>query len=199
MLRFLIVFCICCVYVIGHEKLQNGDLLFVRASDSRVDGAIGAATHIQTKPNYTHVGIVEVDEGGIYVIEANMQQGVVRIPFMNFQESNPSFDAYRLVGKYDVKDILARAKTYLGQPYDFYYRANNGKMYCSELVWESYLDKKGAHIFEAKPMNFYDSQGKLPSYWRESFEKLGVAVPQGELGTNPNTMSQSKQLIKLRK
>ena len=101
--------------------------------------------------------------------------------------------------KLDINAIIARAKGYLGQPYDYNFLPDNGKMYCTELVWEAFLDENGKRIFEAKPMNFYAADGSLPAYFKELFEeKLKVAVPQGVLGTNPNDMSKSKALFRVK-
>lgn len=43
-------------------------------------------------------------------------------------------------------------------------------------------------------MNFLDSEGNLPEYWKELFEKLQMDVPQGLPGTNPEDLSRSTTL-----
>ncbi|TLD97524.1 hypothetical protein LS71_001905 [Helicobacter jaachi] len=195
----LLCVCMLCGLSYGNEKnVQSGDLVFVHAADSVFDDAIVAATQ-KKMTNYTHVGIIEVDKHRIYVLEAHPQKGVVRSEWSDFKAENPSYDVMRLKQPQDINTIIRRAKTFLGQPYDDYYGVNNGRMYCSELVYESYLDKQGRHIFEAKPMNFYAPDGSLPKYWQDLFAKLGESVPQGELGTNPNDMSQSSALVMLKK
>lgn len=87
-----------------------------------------------------------------------------------------------------------RARLYLGQPYDYSYRPDNGKMYCSELVWESFRTPTGNHLFRARPMNFRDSTGVLPTFWQQLFDRLGEPVPEGVLGTNPAAMAQDTLL-----
>ena len=168
--------------------LQNGDLIFVKSSESAFDKAISQATQ-KTQTSYTHVGIYEHG----FVLEAEPTNGVVRTPLAAFLKANPHFDIKRLNAKkrasIDLDSVLLRAKAHLGEPYDFTYIANNGAMYCSELVYEAFVDKSGAPIFHAKPMNFYAPDGSLPAYWQQLFSKLGVDVPQGELGTNPNALS----------
>lgn len=177
------------------KALKNGDLVFVEAGQSAMDSAISDATR-KEDVNYTHVGIVELSKDGIFVIEASSKSGVVRTKWADFIAENKAFDVKRVRGKHDFAAFIRKAKSFLGQPYDFYYLANNGKMYCSELVYESFVDENGA-LFEAKAMNFYDENGSLPAYWKELYEGLGVAVPQGELGTNPNDMSKSPLLIEI--
>lgn len=89
---------------------------------------------------------------------------------------------------------VERAKTFLGQPYDRSLLPDNGKVYCSELVWESYMDGDGA-IFEARPMNFRASGGTMPIYWTEHFAALGEAIPEGVPGTNPDNMSREGAIV----
>jgi hypothetical protein len=70
-------------------------------------------------------------------------------------------------------------------------------MYCSELVYESYLNDKGQHLFDASPMSFRDSEGNLPQFWIDLYGRLGEEVPEGVDGTNPTEMSQSPILIEV--
>lgn len=67
-------------------------------------------------------------------------------------------------------------------------------MYCSELVYESYLDDNGEHIFLARPMNFRAPDGSMPQFWVELYDALGCPVPEGVPGTNPNDMYMSPVL-----
>lgn len=175
-------------------KLKSGDLVFVLSADSAFDKAIVDATK-QVAKNYTHVGIIEVSNKGIFVIEAHPSKNVVITPWREFITENKVYDIMRLKEPRDFRAILNRAKSFIGQPYDWYFLPNNGRMYCSELVWEAYIDKNGKHIFSANPMNFYDEKGNLPTYFKDLFAKLKAQVPQGVLGTNPNDMSKSSALV----
>ena len=67
-------------------------------------------------------------------------------------------------------------------------------MYCSELIYESFLRRDGSHLFTAIPMSFRDKDGNMPSFWVELFKGLGMDVPEGEPGTNPNDMSKDPVL-----
>lgn len=93
----------------------------------------------------------------------------------------------------DNKEGMADAKTYLGQPYDLYFLPENNMLYCSELVYLSYV-RNGKPLFCAAPMNLKNAQGEYPKYWQDLFARLGQPVPQGELGTNPQDMSRSRRL-----
>ena len=90
-----------------------------------------------------------------------------------------------------------RAFGFLGLPYDCSFRPDNGKLYCSELVWESYRTPDGRRRFPARPMNFRAADGSMPAFWTELFERLGEAIPEGEPGTNPNDMAHDPQLYEV--
>jgi uncharacterized protein YycO len=142
---------------------------------------------------YTHVAIVEVDSTGqVWIIEASGDNGVHRVPYNKWSYCTfGAFSAYRLNVPFDTAAVIARAKSFLGQPYDDSFLPNNGQMYCSELVYEAYLDAAGNHLFKNQPMNFRDKRGKMPRYWKKHFRKLGIAIPEGVPGTNPSDMSKS--------
>lgn len=195
---------------------ENGDLIFQTAGISAASQAIASATAQHDSIQYDHVGIIEVSGGQIFVIEATGRRGVVRTPWDEFLSSAPSVGGKPGVTVKRVvlpeenqrrqsaknsreKRVLAgmavrRAASFLGQEYDWYYLPDNGKLYCSELVYEAWLDAAGNHIFETKPMNFRDSDGNMPQYWTELFSRLGEPVPEGIPGTNPNDMSKSPAL-----
>lgn len=179
--------------------MQSGDLLFVRlnGASSEMEEAISESTG-----KYTHVAILEVEidpkypnGSAVWVIEADGHNGVKRTKWHDWELPHYGmFDIYRLAVPFDTAAVIERAKSFLGQPYDDAFLPDNGKMYCSELVYESFLDSVGNHLFEAKPMNWRNNKGKLPKYWKKHFKKLGIPVPEGVPGTNPTDMSRSPLL-----
>ena len=102
-----------------------------------------------------------------------------------------------------MDSVLIRARSFVGQPYDNAFLPDNGALYCSELIYECFLDddiyESGSdrHLFKAAPMNWRDADGNLPQYWVKHFKKLKMPVPEGVMGTNPTDLSQSSLLRKL--
>ena len=94
----------------------------------------------------------------------------------------------------DVNAAVEKAKTFCGRGYDMYFLADNEELYCSELVQRCYLDKAGNQVFESEPMNFFAPDGTMPPYWTWLFAKLGIEIPQGQPGTNPQRMAQAPVL-----
>lgn len=182
------------------DGLGTGDLLFVRDQAGDMDQAISAATG-----RYTHVGIVECTDSGLFVIEALPRRGVVRNTLYDFYLANSAdtnspapVDKYYINVEYDTARLLTLMHQFLGQPYDDYFAHDNNSMYCSELVYECFFDNSGRHLFSTVPMNFNDSLGNLPRYWQFHFDSLGVPPPQGQPGTNPSDMAKSPFLLQFK-
>lgn len=171
------------------QILQSGDLLFV--SDT---SGMGQAVKESTG-QYTHVALVERCSDTVFIIDATQRHGVARRPIDSTFATHMPVDVYRLATPFDTADVIARANALVGLPYDDAFRSGNDAYYCSELVYECYRNKKGAPLFEERPMNWLDADGNLPDYWREHFERLGIPVPQGEPGTNPTDLS--KMLVRV--
>lgn len=101
----------------------------------------------------------------------------------------PVVVAMRLKDTAGIAASVARARKALGASYDYSFLPDNGRYYCSELIYDHYRRPDGTRIFPARPMNFRAADGTLPRYWQELFERRGEAVPEGVPGTNPNDMA----------
>ena len=174
--------------------LQTGDLLFLNTNKSDMEQSITASTG-----EYTHVALVERDSADdVWIIEALPKKGVRRISFSQYEREYSirffmgSFDTYRLTVPFNTAAVIARAKSLIGKPYDNAFLPDNDAYYCSELI-EVAFDG----LFPSKPMNWRDSDGNLPEYWKKHFKKLGIPVPEGVPGTNPTDLSKSPLLKKL--
>lgn len=176
------------------NELKNGDLLFLKGGNDKMDKAIRESTG-----DYTHVAIVERDSADcLWIIEASTVYGVRRILYDNWNWHWGGFDAYRPNIPFNAAAVIARAKSFVGQHYDNAFLPDNGELYCSELVYEAYLDSNGNHLFESKPMNFRDQRGRMPKYWEKHFRRLGIPIPEGVPGTNPTDLSKSPLLERVR-
>lgn len=181
-----------------HDRFRNGDLVFQINESSDFVDAIEAATN---KPDlsFSHVGLISVTDSGVYIIEASPKHGVVATELNDFYDDSahdgngkPMVRFYRAKVAQDIADkAVARAASFIGTPYDFAFSQGTSELYCSELIYESFIDENGQHLFPSQPMNFRDDKGDLPSYWIEHFNKLGIPVPENEEGTNPNDMANS--------
>lgn len=190
--------------------IQSGDLIFVGLPlDYTVEGdsasmsdAIVAATGDEAQVNYIHVAILEQSADTTFVIDATLKHGVARYPLDTMKEEfrlksgdYPLFVVKRLKDNKQRDQWVSNAKQYVGRGYDLSFLPDNDEQYCSELVWNSYLDKEGNHIFKAAPMNFKAADGSYPPYWVWLFSRIGMPIPQDVEGTNPNDMARDERLI----
>ena len=180
---------------------HTGDLIFV-CDTTGMGSAIQSSTGDKKDQHvFTHVAIAECTDSGIYVIDATPRLGVSRRTLGEFILSVTRGDPdrtftqyayyYQVAVPFDTLLLQRRLKAFVGQPYDHYFMPDNGRMYCSELVYECFFDCNGHHLFPVKPMNFKAADGSMPLYWQEHFGRLGTAIPQDMPGTNPNDMSKS--------
>lgn len=181
-------------------KLQSGDILFTGpdtcSKTGKLSKAIDEVTRAGLTTNYSHVGIIEVDKYGTWVIHAEPNRGVNRESLDSFlcTDQQGSVFAYRLKPDYQdlIPDALKRAKSYVGQPYDFTYLLSDTSQYCSGLIYHLF---KPYDVFELSPMTFLDPEtGAFHPYWEDYFEKIGIEIPEGYLGCNPNGMAASEAL-----
>lgn len=182
----------------------SGDLIFVEG--------MSAGIQVDCRPNMdqaimgstgamVHVGIIEGCNDSLFVIDAAPKTGVSRRPLNEFLEAQcdeegrmPNIRIMQLKDQRGVMEFVAKAKELVGAEYDFTFLPDNGKYYCSELVYECY-QRDGKPIFEVAPMNFRNADGEFDAYWVELFERQGMEIPQGVLGTNPNDLCHSPLLI----
>lgn len=187
-------------------EIKTGDLLFVgipadySLDESEMDGAIGAATG-NGGLNLIHTAILEVDKDTTWIIDATIKYGVHRHPldtmFKQFtlkDGSQPTYIVMRLKHSRHAASYVENAKAFLGLPYDVAFLPDNGALYCTELVRESYCTRKGDYLFENRPMNFRNADGEFPLYWQQLFALIGQEIPQGVPGTNPQEMAASTVL-----
>ena len=93
----------------------------------------------------------------------------------------------------DAVSVRRRAENLLGQPYNRTFLPDGQGLYCSQFI-ATILP-----IFDMIPMRFDDESGKdgasVSAYWQDYFADLGVSVPVGQPGTNPNQIAASPQLV----
>lgn len=196
--RFLLLAIIllsgCSRSALSTDDLKDGDLLFVV---NRGGNNITSVTE--------GVGGAGIDHVAIYsdgnVIEAIPVRGVVEAPLDSFMVRLTDSETL-LVGRVrglDVPHSVENARKFIGLPYDDIFMPGDSAIYCSELVQRSYVTKPSAGkgvkaVFETIPMSFHDSTGCVTEFWTKFYAARGLAVPEGEPGTNPGQISRDPQV-----
>lgn len=181
-------------------ELQEGDLLFVTAGHSGLSAAIDDATGTQAHAGFDHVGLVAATTQGWEVLHAD-EKGSRRQTLAAFQQDARArlrqIVVYRLRAPHNaaIGDAVATARTLLGRPYNASYVPNDDSYYCSDFIERAF---RAHHVFALQPMNFRNPQtGRIAQHWIDLYRSLGMEVPQGVPGTNPNDMSAAPVLERI--
>jgi len=183
---------------------KSGDLLFQDSSNDKLSEAIKEVTHENSELNFSHVGILFIDnKKDKYVIEA-ISAGVSKTPLNIFlarsknSKGKPKVAIARIDKKLEnrIEYALKYALTQIGKPYDYAYLMDNNSIYCSELIYNIFTNTGDkSEIFKLNPMTFKNPvNNKFSDTWIHHYEKLNIKIPEGELGLNPNGMSKSKNI-----
>ncbi len=173
---------------------RTGDLIFQDLDCKLCDAIEHATSGYQNKP-VSHMGMIVVTDSGTFVLEAYDQVQLISLD--TFIKRSEKIMIGRLKKPYRkfIPAAKSRGIKKLELPYDDVFRLNNGKYYCSELIYDIFLDENKLPIFEIKPMNFKNLKtGKIDPVWIEYFQGLGIPVPQGEPGCNPADYSKSDKI-----
>ena len=187
------------------SDLRGGDLLFV------VNGQGNNITDVTDGVDGLGIDHIAVFSDG-NVIEAIPEYGVVENPLDSFLVRLSDRESV-LVGRIeglDVEESVTNARKFLGKPYDDIFMPSDSAIYCSELVQKSFVFKDGLKerdqnvkevdskaigsgtkhfVFGTIPMSFHDSTGNVTEFWAKFYSARGLAVPEGEPGTNPGQLS----------
>lgn len=187
------------------SDLRGGDLLFV------VNGQGNNITDVTDGVDGLGIDHIAVFSDG-NVIEAIPKYGVVENPLDSFLVRLSDRESV-LVGRIeglDVEESVTNARKFLGKPYDDIFMPSDSAIYCSELVLKSFVfkdvlkerdqnvkevDSKATgsgtkhFVFGTIPMSFHDSTGNVTEFWTKFYSARGLAVPEGEPGTNPGQLS----------
>lgn len=177
--------------------LKSGDLLFQSMNCGPLCEAINEVTSGYQGRDFSHLGLVYLKNDSIYVIEAAGTE-VKITPFETFKTyTTEKMYVGRLKRKYRalIPEAIAFALQQIGVPYDEEYVYNNGKYYCSELLYDAFLHANKKPFFELFPMTFKSQKSnEFFEVWAEYYKKLHMEIPEGKPGCNPGGISTSAKL-----
>ncbi|HEX7870781.1 MAG TPA: YiiX/YebB-like N1pC/P60 family cysteine hydrolase [Chryseobacterium sp.] len=182
--------------------LKNGDLLFVTAKETGLSGAINNVTQKQKNASFDHIGILQKDKNGTFVLHAAPKGCSQRQNLNDFlkdqADDGQKVVVYRLKPEFqkNIPDAIEKANSMLGKPYNFNYILDENSYYCSDYIERAFRKDQ---IFKLEPMTFIDPKtGKTNSFWEEFYNKKNLKVPEGELGCNPNGLAASDKIERIK-
>ncbi len=204
-MRFLYIFASTLLLITACGKnsarIQNGDHLFLYATDDSLSQAINTVTESEPGRNYTHQGLVQIEGKDTFVWHSAPEKGVVKESLSEFQNTQDGalrgMDIFRMPDSLQkhLPTIWKRANVLLGKPYNATYIMEDDGFYCSEFIYALFSTYG---LFTLEPMNFKDPKtGTYPKAWIDHYQKLDIQIPEGKPGCNPNGMSRSPMLQKV--
>ena len=169
-------------------SLKTGDLLLVKKAQNKLSEMILESTKqvdLNQILDYYHIAIVEKEGSSLFVLHATKDHGCIRQLLDQFISEEGLIDVYRKSNPLmNPQEILKRAKFMLGVPYNPSFRVDQPGYYCSDYVVNAFKDE---NIFHLSPMAFGPNGSVLPE-WQQYYENLGLPVPNGQLGSSPNSL-----------
>lgn len=130
----------------SQSEVCEGDVIF-QTSKSQQSPLI----QIATRSKITHCGIIVIRRGKPYVLET--QKTLVLTPLDKFIARGE--DGKYWIKRSQKKNIKIKYSKYLGKPYDLAFKFDNGRFYCSELVYDIYKKQLGIELAEPKKVKDY--------------------------------------------
>jgi len=152
------------------EIVKEGDVIF-QTSESRQSPLI----QIGTRSKITHCGIIVMRNGEPYVLET--LKTLVLTPLDKFIARGK--DGKYWLKRSDKENIKIKYGKYLGKSYDLAFSFDNDIYYCSELVYDIYLNQLGIKLCEPKKVGDYLilCTDKLPIIEKE-MARRGITTEQ---------------------
>lgn len=177
--------------------LQSGDLLFCSSTSGALSKAIDEVTQTEKETHFSHIGIIELKNDTVWVLHAAPKKGVCRETigkFLTPDQEEITATVYRLKPNQleTIPAALQKAQTFLGQEYNFSYILEDKGVYCSEYIYEIFAADS---VFTLNSMTFKNPQtGEFIAGWIDHYQKLGIPIPEGKPGCNPNGMAASEKI-----
>lgn len=199
---FLVLFCclsFCnALWAIDKSDLKNGDLIFQNMDCGPMCDAIEAVTDGYRGADFSHMGMIYWRNDSVLIIES-IGRGVILTPLDNFLSRTKNEHLVgRLKAKYNhlIDPALGYALLCMGMPYDDAFLYDNGKYYCSELIYDAFKHANNSRpFFKLYPMTYREPGTKVfYPVWKTYFTNLNMDVPEGLPGCNPGGMSKDKKM-----
>lgn len=171
---------------------KNGDLIFIVNPSGQ-----GKAIQLATRSNFTHVGIIFIENGEPMVYHA--VEPVSKNTLQEFVDM--SADGHYEIRRLKDQTMLSPAKitamrnearSKLGLHYDLAFNWSDEELYCSEFVWKLYDCVLQIRIGALRPLKSFDLNHPLVKARLE--QRYGKDIPYNESMISPGDMYTSALL-----
>ena len=174
--------------VAAEYEPREGDVVFQSLGGAPLKELIEGAT----ESKFSHCGMVVRRSGQWRVIEAVGPVREITLRSWISRGVKGDFAAFRLDQSYveKIPAMVAEARKFLGRPYDFQFRFDDEKIYCSELIFKAFLNVTGEMSGRVRKVRELKWE-----HYRAYIEKLeGGPVPLDRELITPRDLSEAWQL-----
>lgn len=196
---FLLFFLLLNIACLSQTKsvLQEGDLIFQNLNCGPMCDAINEVTTGYKGLKFNHIGLVVFKNDEIYVLEAS-GIAVKSTPldlFLNYSSQTMYLGRLKEEYLHLIPEAIQFASQQIGVPYDDAFLYDNGKYYCSELIYDAFKYAYKKPFFSLYPMTYkpLNSDEFFP-IWVSYFKELNQDIPEGLPGCNPGGLSTSDRI-----
>ena len=152
------------------KDIREGEVIFQTSQSEQ-----SPLLQIATRSKITHCGIIVMKNGKPYVLET--LKTLVLTPLDKFIARGK--DGRYWLKRPEKDNIKIKYNSYLVKPYDLAFKFDNGKFYCSELIYDIYLKQLGIELCKPKKVGDYLILGtdKLPKI-EKAMKKRGITKEQ---------------------
>ena len=184
----------------NRSMLKEGDLVFQDLDCGPLCDAIEAVTDGYQGRDFSHVAILvkmnkelrAVEAIGSHVKSTSLDSLFLRCP----DPKKYLIMRLTIANQFRIPLACKYAKTTLGKAYDDRFIYDNDSLYCSELIYNAFLNtSKTENLFYLQPMTYKDlKSGTYFPAWIEYYQDLHSFIPEGLQGINPGLLSRSPYL-----
>ena len=177
------------------SKLRDGDIVFHESTS-----VVAPVIRLGQRSRWTHCGIIFFEDGRPYVYEA--LDPVRKTPLDRWlARGGGNSKVMRLkepLSDKEMKAVKREARAMLGRHYDTVFAWDDGRIYCSELVWKAYDRGAGIRLCEPTSVRKMGLDNRLVRFL--AAKKIGKDRVDGISGDEPLvTPAQIAKSGKLRK
>lgn len=191
----LVIIVLIALFLISCEnkiQFREGDIIFHTSKSTQ-----SKAIQLATDSPYSHIGLITLQNGEIYVIEAVQPVKLTPLNKWIKRGEKSSYVVKRLketdlLTEDAIHKMTEKAKRYLGKNYDSYFEWSDEKIYCSELVWKLY--KHGLNIELGQLRRLEDFNLDNPVVKQKLQERYGDSIPLNEPVIAPSDIFDSELL-----
>ena len=175
--------------------LKEGDIIFHQSRSNQSE-----AVRIATGSRFNHVAVIFKHRGRFMVFEAVQPVKITALKQFIRRGGN-SFvikrlrDSDSVLTAEKIVKMKQQGRKYLGRNYDLYFRWDDRRIYCSELVWKIYKYGAGIEVGRlqrAREMNLDDPV--VRRLIRERYGKKN-SIPPDEIVISPQSIYECEKLV----